>query len=444
MHPKSITRLLLFILLPLWSQAQPQTLTLKECIDYGLKNFGTIRIAQYNQETAKQQGREALSAYLPQASASATLTNNLKLTPTLLPAGFNGSTEPTILTFGQPYQTNAVAQASQKIFDQSLLLGIKADKPNRHLADLNTRQTREDVVYNIATNYYRVMVARQQIGLLEDNLKRTQQVLDVLKLQRDQGVIVPVDYNNTEVNYNNTRSQLSLAENDVTLALNRLRYQMGLSQDANLALADSVSRDLPVIDDMPFEATRLVSFQQAATGIELQQLQLRRIRAGYLPTVSLNFAYGTLNFAKSFGEVFSSKLRGFGTLALQVNLPIFDGFRRDAQVQQQKLTLLTQDEQQRLNTSAYRLQFNNALSQLQRARVLVDNDSRNVKLAQNVYDITALQYKQGVKTLTDLLNSDNSYRQSQFNYINSLISFYTARLDREQAQGTLLDFYNEL
>ncbi len=444
MQPKSIARLLLFILIPLGSQAQPQALTLKECIDYGLKNFGTIRIAQYNEETAKQQGREALSAYLPQVSATATFTNNLKLQQSIIPAGIFGP-EPQILIIGQPYQTNAVAQASQKIFDQSLLLGIKADKPNRHLADLNTRQTREDVVYNIATNYYRVMVARQQIGLLEDNLKRTQQVLDVLKLQRDQGVIVPVDYTNTEVNYNNTRSQLSLAENDVNLALNRLRYQMGLSQDANLALADSVvSRALPVIDEMPFEAARLVSFQQAATGIELQQLQLRRIRAGYLPTVNLNFSYGTLNFAKSFGEVFNSKLRGFGTLGLQVNLPIFDGFRRDAQIQQQKLTLLTQDEQQRLNTSAYRLQFSNALSQLQRARVLVDNDSRNVKLAQNVYDITALQYKQGVKTLTDLLNADNSYRQSQFNYINSLISFYTARLDREQAQGTLLDFYNEL
>ena len=49
MQPKSIARLLLFILIPLGSQAQPQALTLKECIDYGLKNFGTIRIAQYNE-----------------------------------------------------------------------------------------------------------------------------------------------------------------------------------------------------------------------------------------------------------------------------------------------------------------------------------------------------------------------------------------------------------
>ena len=381
---------------------------------------------------------------MPQASGTATITDNLKLQASVLPAGIFGP-EPTVVAFGQQFQNNAAIQVNQTLFDQALLLGIKANKPNQKLAELNTRQTREEVIYNIATNYYQIFVARQQISLFEDNLKRTQKTLDVLKLQRDQGVIVPVDVTNAEVNYNNTKSQLSLAENDLNLAQNRLKYQMGLSQDATLVLADSVvSRQLPIIENTPFEANRLVSFQQAATNIELQQLQLRRIRAGYLPTVSLGFNYGTLNFANNLGDVFTNKFRGFGSLALRFNVPIFDGFQRDAQVQQQKLTVLTQDEQQRLNTSAYRLQFNNAISQLQRAQITTENDARTVKQAQNVYDVTALQYKQGVKNLNDVLNADSQYRQAQFNYINSLISFYTARLDKQQAQGTLIDFYDEL
>ena len=432
------------LLVPLSSWAQDESAkSLKECIEYGLKNFGTVRIAQYKVETANQQGREALSRYLPQATATGTFTNNIKLQQSVIPAGILGP-EPQILVIGQKFQNNVVAQASQTIFDQTLLLGIKANKPNLQLAELNTRQTREDIVYNIASNYYQVYVAQQQIGLLKDNMKRTQQVLDVLKLQRDNGVIQPIDYTNTEVTYNNTRSQLSLAENDLNIAINRLKYQMGMPQDANLTLADSVVSDrLPVIDNTPFEARSLVSFQQANANLDLQKIQLQRIRAGYLPTLSFTANYGALTNARTLGDAFVS-FKGFGAIGLRVNIPIFDGFQRDAQVQQQRLTVLTQEEQQKLNTASYRLQFNNAMSQVQRAQVNSQNDRRTVELAQQVYDITTLQYKQGVKTLTDLLNADTSYRQAQFNYVNSLISFYTAQLDRQQAQGSLLDFYSSL
>lgn len=435
-----ILSLSLTVSLPGWAQTN---WSLKNCIDYGLQHFGTVKIAQYQVETANQQARQALGLYLPQVSGSATFTNNVKLQTSIIPAG-PLSPEPIKLVFGQKYQNNVAAQATQPIYDRSLLLGLKASKPNQQLAQLNTRQTQEEIIYNITSNYYQVFISQQQIALLKDNLERTQQVLDVLKLQRDNGVIQPVDYTNTEVTYNNTRSQLSLAENDVTLALNRLKYQMGLSQDQPLTLSDSLLMKMaPTMELTQFDAKNLVTFQQAETNLELQRLQLQRTRAGYLPTLSLNASYGTLNFANQFDNVFKNFF-GFGNFGLKLNVPIFDGFQRDAQIQQAKLTVLTQEEQQRMNTAAYQLQFSNAQSQIQKAKSNAENDDRNVKLAQEVYNITTLQYKQGTKPLTDLINADNSYRQAQSNYINSLINFYQAKLDIEQSQGTLLNFYNQL
>ncbi|MFD2571824.1 TolC family protein [Spirosoma soli] len=433
------------LLLPVstWAQAQPG-FRLKDCIDYGLKNFGTVRIAQYQVETANQQARQALGQYLPQVSASGTMTNNIKLQQSVIPAGVFGP-DPRVFIIGQKYQTNVTAQASQTLFDKSLLLGIKANKPNQELAALNTRQTQEDIIYNIASNYYQVFVAQQQIGLLRDNLERTQQVLNILKLQRDNGVIQPVDYTRTEVSYNSTQSQLALAENDLNLALNRLKYQMGMPQEQNLVLSDStLLTQLPTLQQGQFDANNLVSFQQAQTNIALQDLQLQRIRAGYLPTLSLTANYGTLNLgAQTIDKLFSNFV-GFGSFGLRLSIPIFDGFQRDAQIKQQRLTLLTQQEQQKLNVAAYRLQFNSAQSQIQRAQTSLQNDERNVKLAQEVYNITTLQYKQGTKLLTDLINADNSYREARTNYINSLINLYQARLDLEQSQGKLLTFYNQL
>jgi outer membrane protein TolC len=431
------------------TQAQPQPpatagFRLKDCIDYGLKNFGSIRIAQYQVETANQQTRQALGQYLPQVNVTGTSVNNIKLQQSIIPAGVFGP-DPRVFIIGQKYQTNLTAQASQPIFDKSLLIGIKANKPNQQLAALNTRQTQEDVIYNIASNYYQVFVAQQQIALLRDNLQRTQQVLNILKLQRDNGVIQPVDYTRTEVSYNSTQSQLTLAENDLNLALNRLKYQMGMEQEQNLVLSDStLLTQLPTLEQGQFNAQQLVSFQQAQTNITLQQLQLQRIKAGYLPTLSLTANYGTVNVgAQTIDRIFSNFV-GFGSFGLRLNIPVFDGFQRDAQLKQQRLTLLTQEQQQKLNVSAYRLQFNNAQSQIQRAQTSLQNDDRNVKLAQEVYNITTLQYKQGTKLLTDLINADNALSEARTNYINSLINLYQARLDYEQSQGKLLTFYNQL
>ena len=443
MKHKIALGLLLLLAQCSWAQSTAN-FRLKDCIDYGLQHYGTVRIAQYQTETANQQARQALGQYLPQVSATGTALNNLKLQQSIIPAGLFGP-EPQVFIIGQKYQLNVTGQATQTIYDRSLLLGIKANKPNQQLAALNTRQTREDIIYNIATNYYQVFISQQQIALLRDNLQRTQQVLNILKLQRDNGVIQPVDYTRTEVSYNSTQSQLTLAENDLTLSYNRLKYQMGLPEDQNLTLADSTLRtQLPVLEQTPFDAQSLVSFQQAASNLDLQRLQLQRIQAGYIPTLGLTANYGTLNLGAQALDQLFNKFAGFGSVGLRLSIPIFDGLQRDAQVKQQRLTVLTQEEQQRLNVAAYRLQFNNAQSQIQRTQVTVQNNDRNVKLAQDVYNITTLQYKQGVKSLTDLVNADTSYRQAQSDYINSLINLYQARLDLEQSKGTLLNFYSQL
>ncbi|GAA4401888.1 TolC family protein [Nibrella viscosa] len=434
--------ILLIVALPFQSSAQ-QPLSLKQAIDYGLQHFGTVRIAQNQTEIARQQGREALAGYLPQVTGSGTVDDNIKLQSTLLPAGIFGP-EPKRVAFGSKYQTTASAQADQVIYDKSLLIGIKANKPNQQRAELNELQTKEDVIYSIASNYYQVFVVQQQIGLLRDNLNRTQQVLNILKLQRDNGVIQQVDYDRTEVNINNTRSQLTLAENNLNLALNRLKFQMGMPLEQAVTLSDStVLTKLPNIGPAQFDPKNLTSVRLSDTDLALQRLNLESIKAGYLPRLSAYARYGTLTLGNEFIPSLS-KFTGFGSVGLRLTVPIFDGFRRDAQIRRTQLNVQSLEEQQKLNVSSYQLQFYNAQSQIQRAQLSVQNDERTVNLARKVYDVTTLQYRQGTRPLTDLINAENSYREAQTNYVNSLINYYQARLDLERSQGTLSTFFNQL
>jgi len=97
-----------------------------------------------------------------------------------------------------------------------------------------------------------------------------------------------------------------------------------------------------------------------------------------------------------------------------------------------------------LNESIQTLQFQNADAQVKRAQFTIQTNKNNMDLASEVYENTTLQYKQGVASLSYLLNAELSYREAQNNYINSLLDYYLADLDVEKANGTLQHYYQQL
>lgn len=419
-------------------------LSLKQCIEYGLKNNPNVKIAQYKERVAVQQGREALASYLPQVNASGALDDNVKLQSTVLPGAFFGSTEDRRVALGTKYSTNVSAQADQVVFDQSLLTGIKANKPNQENAALNTRKTNESIIYNVANQYYQVFVTAQQIALLKDNLDKTSKILGTLQVQLDNGVIKRMDYDRTKVSLNNIKSQLTLAESNLILAQNQLKFQMGMSMNEPIELADNpLDKPFEVYKPGAFDPSNLTDFKIQKTNMILQGLEKDRIKAGYLPKLSVYGRYGYQALGNNLGDSWGTWL-GFGGVGLKLTIPIFDSFKRDAQWKQADLNLMTQNEQLKLNTLNYELQNHNTNTQLQKASLNLATDESNVTLAKEVYDVSSLQYKEGTLPLSDLLNSEISYKEAQSNYINSLLSYYQAKLGIEQSQGTLTSFYTEL
>jgi outer membrane protein len=423
-----------------WAQTR---LTLKDCIAYGIKNNGNVKIAQYKESIAEQQGREALSTYLPQVTGNGALDDNLKLQSTVIPGALFGG-EDRRVALGTKYTTNVSAQAEQVIFDQALLVGLKANKPNIENAELNSRKTKETIIYNVANAYYQVFVTTAQIDLLKDNLDKTQQILSTLKLQLDNGVIKKVDFDRTQVSLNNIKSQLTLAESNLILAQNQLKFQMGMPLAEQLELADNpLEQPFKLIEPDKFDVANLTDFKMQNINMQLQGLEKERIKAGYLPKLSVYGRYGLQSLGQNLGDSWGNWF-SYGAIGVKLSIPIFDSFKRDAQYKQADLNLLTQNEQLKLNVQNYELQNHNATTQLQKAKLNLGNDESNVALAKEVYDVTTLQYREGTVPLSDLLNAETSYKEAQSNYINSMLSYYQAKLGVEQSQGSLNDFFAAL
>jgi outer membrane protein TolC len=62
---------------------------------------------------------------------------------------------------------------------------------------------------------------------------------------------------------------------------------------------------------------------------------------------------------------------------------------------------------------------------------------RNLDLAQKVYQLTEVKYKEGIGTNIEVVNADIELKNAQNNYINALMESYLARVDLQKALGTL-------
>jgi outer membrane protein TolC len=189
-------------------------------------------------------------------------------------------------------------------------------------------------------------------------------------------------------------------------------------------------------------ATR-IDYKLSELNIKTLEIEQARIKAEGLPKLSGYFRYGAVGFGDNLNGAYD-QLLPYSAVGLKLSIPILDFYKRNAQYKQAKINRINAEESLKLVEGKYKVEYENASTKLAQAQTNVENDKRNVELAESVLKVTDLQFQKGTTNLTDWLNTQNSLKEAQNSYLNSLYSYYQARIDLEKAAGTLKTFYNSL
>lgn len=435
-----------FLILCFWFNVNAQeNWTLKQCIDYGLKNNRNNKIYLNQKRAADAKAREVFADYLPQVSLTSSLDNNLKLQQTVIPAGLFSEDEMRV-SLSKQYNMNTVAQVDQVLYDQSLIIGIKANKYNKQQAELNIQQSQEAIIYNISTAYFHILVYHQQLDLLNFNKETYKKQIEIYQLQVDKGTILQKDLDKIRVDYNNTISQIRVTKSNLQLTENELKYEMGypipdsLSVNISMNMKISVSHEISPIEFSPMSR---IDYKLSQLDIKIHEAEQFRIKAEALPKLSAYFRYGGIgqgdNIKGSFNDIMP-----YSAVGVKLTIPLFNFYKRNAQYKQAEIKRLNAEENLRLSEGRFRVEYENAYTRLLQAQSNMENDRRNVTLAESVLKVTDLQFQKGTTNLTDWLNTQNSLKSAQNSYLSSLYNYYQARIDLEKAGGTLNTFYNSL
>jgi outer membrane protein len=418
-----------------WAQ---ESMTLRQCVEYGLKHHGLMSISDNEIAIADQRVREGLAGYLPQVNGSVNFDDNIKRQTTVIPAG-TFSPQEIRIQFGNQYNTNAMVQLDQVIYDRSMLNGLKALRPYAEVSELNKEKNGQSIMYGAAMSYYQILIYSEQEKLLKENEEKFSKLISVLQLQVDKGVARKMDLDRVQVAFANVHAQREVMESEILMAENRLKYAIGMPLDEPMHISTTAIDEMMEIETPQSVAKgsgRVLDLLILDKNREMQEIDLKRKQSMYLPTLTAYGRMGALAFNNDFGKAFNTWF-GYASVGLRLNIPIWNSFRTPAQVKQAELTLLSLNENIKLTKASVELQQSNAETQWRNATNNLEVNRANMALAKQVLDVTELQMNKGVATLSDLLTADYAYKEAQTNYITSRLRAITARLEFEKAQGTL-------
>jgi len=427
-------------------------LTLKDAIKYALENKADARKAKLSVENSEYQIQEVRARALPTITANGNLTYNPIIQLNALDVGaFAGGAPgaPTgvqLVALGQKWSSTAGVNLTQNIFDQSVFTGLKAAKTTREFYQVNAQLTEEQVIERVANNYYQVYVQREKLSVIDSTYKNTMEVRDIIKGQFDNGLARKIDLDRMNVNLININTQRQQILNAVQLQENTLKFYIGMPIETKITIPQTEFTVTPLNLDATPDTTQRTEYQLLKKQEQLYFYNKKAMIAEYYPTLALTAGYNYIGqgpempwFKKPSDNVYWSD---FSAIALNLKVPIFNGFGTRARVRQADVEIRKTEEDIKDTKLSLDLAFENAKTQIKNSLVTIENQKENVQLAQSVLDNTQNNYQQGLATLTDLLDAENSYIEAQNNYTSALLDFKLAEVQLIKAKGELKTLIN--
>jgi outer membrane protein TolC len=434
---------------------QKHSFTLQQCLDYAYANATSLQKSVLDEQIAKARVNETIGIGLPQVNGTAQMLYNFELRPAFLPPFFlsgntgtppdpNAEFVPVRGIFAPRYQGDVGITVSQLIFNGSYFVGLQASRTYAQLAKKNTQATKITITENVTKAYFSLLVAKERAKLLETNLARLDSLIRDTRALNKQGFVENIDLNRLEVTANNLRSEQAKVERLIQLSNELLKFQMNMPSEEELEIVGTI-RDYQ-LEQIPDEIQKAdyknrIEYATLETGIALTKLDLKNKTVAAYPSLVAIGQMGYATGAKFFSSIgdFKNRWLGYGTVGLQLNIPLFAGMQRRYSIEQKKLEIKKLEQDKRSLEQAIDLQTKQAQITLKNALETLEVQKRNMELAREVVRVSQIKYKQGVGTSTDIVNAETAYKEAETNYYAALYDALIAKVDLDKALGKLVN-----
>lgn len=467
MKPASINRIALVVVLtgllrPVQAQ-EKHALTVKEAVEYAKKHSVEVQNLLLDVQLQEEVNRQTTANAYPHLSARAGANYNPNIAvqsfPNFIAAATygvlqqegvkNGSGQTIVAPndfgliqaqFGTKYTANVGLDFSQILFDGQVFVGLQARKTVIDWSKKNVEVTEETIKANVYKVYYQLVASKTQIGLLDANITRLQELQHNTNEMFKNGFAEKLDVDKVGVQIANLETEKKRVQNTILSGYLGLKMLMGMPMKEELVLKDTLS-DAEIksgvleADNYKYEDRK--EYQYAELTKKINEYNIKRYQLSQIPTVNLSSSYSKNAQRNKFDFFSKGDWFTFSNISLNISVPIFSGFYTRSKIDEARLNLRKTENMM----SGMRLSIDN---QVETARInfrtaieAMDFQKQNMKLAEDVYNQTKKKYEAGLGSNTEITAAQTDLKGAQTNYINALYDAIIARIDYLRAIGKL-------
>ena len=422
-------------------------LSLRECVQTAVSENINIKTVRFEHEKSQYKKAEAISAIIPKINIGANFQDNITLPTTMLPGEIIGAPGTTVpVKMGSNFNTNAAATLNWVLYNQTALTALQLSRKVVEISDLSIEKAAEELTAEVAKLYFLTVITAQQRGIVVENITRTKQMQGITKLLIDNGMARQVDYDRISISLENLNTQLDNVETGLEQQLNMIKYMLNIPLDKTVVLTDTYQMQL--LQDMPGALSDFsdhIDIRMLASQNEMNLLNQKMIKSGYMPSLSFTWQYSYQGMRREFRNYFNSSPENVwhnaSYIGLNLSIPIFDGGEKRSKTMQarmdyQKTEMLLTNRQER-----FLADYQNAVNTYRNNRANVERQRQNIALAEKVYEETAMRYREGLSSMSDLLQDEMSMSSAQANYLTALYNYKEAELKIMSLNGEIKNLY---
>jgi HAE1 family hydrophobic/amphiphilic exporter-1 len=315
-----------------------------------------------------------------------------------------------------PIPANAFATwagVRQTLFSFKLGKALEAAKVARSGGEFDVQRARQMTALDAVRAYNQLLFTIEQLRVIQNNVQSKQTHVDYARNRRAAGVATELEVLRAEVDLENARAESIRAENEVAAARATLNTVMLRPTTTPVAPTDTLAV-------VPFAVDFEAAVKEALDARpELKVLRTEERVRNLLVDVTAADMKPTFDFNGNFGLAVRRPKNLFDfdfsrwTVAVDVTVPLFDGWRTKGRVAQARAQANTVTQQIAALENQVRLEVQSAFDTLALADRTIQAAELNVTQARRASEMTEANYKLGAATQLDVVDAQQSLRQAE-------------------------------
>jgi len=416
----------------------PLRLTLQDALDRARKNSVPFQAAVTNAGLARQDRRQAFDALLP----SVTYDNSAIYTQSAGPVGTAATGVPVVFIANNAVHEYISQGNVHEAIDVAAVANYRRVSAAAAVAKAQAEIASRGLVVTVVQGYYSVAAAQQKLGTARRNAQEGEQFLKITEELEHGGEVAHADVIKAELQSRERHRQLQEAQ--LALLNARLDFAVLIFPDFNdnFEVAEDLHAAvaLPTLPEVQERAARdNPDVRAALEAVRASNHEVFGARAGYLPSLTLDYFYGIDAPTFATHTVFNGqKFSNLGSSAVaSLNIPIWNWGATQSRVKQAELR---RDQAKRELSLAQRKLLAEIRSLYAEAETALNEQeglSRSSQLAEESLKLVTLRYRNGESTVLEVVDAQTTFAQANTAYHDGAVRYRVALANLQTLTGVL-------